>query len=90
MIQEDCEGNVNQITTRNPQANAIVERVHATIGDMIRSFGVNKTTNQVKWTNILSAVMFAVRTTVHTTLKASPAQLVFGRDAILRGGLAAD
>ena len=28
---------VKPITTRNPQANAIVERVHQTIGNMIRT-----------------------------------------------------
>ena len=35
------------------------------------------------WTGILSAVMFALRSTYHTTLEATPMQLVFGRDAIL-------
>jgi hypothetical protein len=32
---------------------------------------------------MLAATMFAVRATHHTTLQASPMQLVFGRDAIL-------
>ena len=35
------------------------------------------------WTGILSATMFAIRATVHTTLQYTPMQLVFGRDAIL-------
>jgi hypothetical protein len=35
------------------------------------------------WGGILSATMFAERATYHTTLQATPAQLVFGRDAIL-------
>jgi hypothetical protein len=35
------------------------------------------------WSGILAATMFAVRATFHTTLQASPMQLVFGRDAIL-------
>jgi hypothetical protein len=35
------------------------------------------------WTGILAATMFAVRARYHTTLQASPMQLVFGRDAIL-------
>jgi hypothetical protein len=35
------------------------------------------------WTGTLAATMFAVRATYHTTLQASPMQLVFGRDAIL-------
>jgi hypothetical protein len=36
-----------------------------------------------KWDGILSALGFAMRATVHTTNRASPAQLVFGRDAML-------
>ena len=32
---------------------------------------------------VLAAVSFALRATVHTTLQATPSQLVFGRDHIL-------
>ena len=35
------------------------------------------------WSGVLSAVMFGLRATFHTTLNATPSQLVFGRDAIL-------
>jgi hypothetical protein len=35
------------------------------------------------WSGILAAAMFAIRATYHTTLKATPMQLVFGRDALL-------
>ena len=35
---------------------------------------------------ILSATAFAVRSTYHTTLQATPGQLVFGRDMILNIG----
>ena len=35
------------------------------------------------WTGILAAVSFAVRATFHTTTRATPMQLVFGRDAML-------
>ena len=38
MIKNDVGIKVEPITTRNPQANAIVERVHQTIGNMIRTF----------------------------------------------------
>ena len=71
------------ITTRNPQANAIVERVHQTIGNMIRTFQVQDMDEDSPWGGILSAVAFAVRATVHTTTQATPMQLVFGRDAML-------
>ena len=35
------------------------------------------------WAGILSAASFAMKSTFHTTLKATPGQLVFGRDMIL-------
>ena len=35
------------------------------------------------WSGVLSAVMFGLRATFHTTLNATPSQLVFGRDSIL-------
>ncbi len=71
------------IVTRNPQANSIIEHVHQTIRNMIHSFELNKSTEKYPWDSILAAMMFAVQTTVHTTLQALPTQLVFGRDAIL-------
>ena len=40
-------------------------------------------TAEESWNGILSAAMFALRATYHTTLQATPMQLVFGRDAIL-------
>ena len=39
--------------------------------------------NNDPWSGILDATMFAAHPTYHTTLQASPMQLVFGRDAIL-------
>jgi Bacterial SH3 domain len=35
------------------------------------------------WGDILAATMFAVQATYHTTMQATPGQLVFGRDSIL-------
>jgi hypothetical protein len=35
------------------------------------------------WSGILSATMFAIRSTVHTTTQHTPMQLVFGRDSFL-------
>ena len=86
MIQDDYGVKKKPITKRNPQANAIVERVHQTIGNMIRSFEVQDMENldqEDPWSGILSAVAFAVRATLHTTTRATPMQLVFGRDAML-------
>ena len=43
-----------------------------------------------KWSGLLSAVRRAVVSTVHTTLLATPTQLVFGRDALLNISFQAD
>ena len=66
------------ITTRNPQSNAIIERIRQTIGNIIPTFDVSNIANNDPWSGILSATIFAVRATYHTTLQASPMQLVFG------------
>jgi hypothetical protein len=73
------------ITVRNPQANAIVERVHQVIGNIIRTFELenNYLNDNDPWKGILSATAFAVQSTFYTTLQNTPGQLVFGRDMIL-------
>ena len=71
------------ITTRNPQSNAIIERIHQTIGNIIRTFDVSNIVNNYPWSGSRAATMFAVHATYHTTLQASPMQLIFGRDDIL-------
>ena len=55
------------ITTRNPQANAILERVHQTIGNIIRTFSFEDLEEDDPWSGILSAEAFAIRATVGTT-----------------------
>ena len=71
------------ITTRKLQSNAIIERIHQTIGSIIRTFDVSNIVNNNEWSGILAITMFAVRATYHTTLQASPIQLVFGPESIL-------
>ena len=85
MIKNDYGIKRKGTSTRNPQANSILERIHLTIGNMIRTFQPHQASLDEKypWSGILSVVMFATRATYHTTLQATPAQLVFGRDAIL-------
>jgi hypothetical protein len=71
------------ITTRNPQANAMVERVHQTLHSMLATKEIGQGLDVWdKWEGILGAVGFAMRATVHMTTQATPMQLVFGRDAI--------
>ena len=83
MCQNDYGLKSKPITTRNPQSNSIIEQIHQTIGNIIRTFDVSNIVNKNQWSGIIAATMFAVRATYHTTLQASPIQLVFGRDSIL-------
>ena len=46
-------------------------------------FNVKNINKDEPWEGILAATMFSIRATFYTTMKASPMQLVFGRDAIL-------
>jgi RNase H-like domain found in reverse transcriptase/Reverse transcriptase (RNA-dependent DNA polymerase)/Integrase zinc binding domain len=72
-------------TAHNPQSNAIVERVHQVLGDMLRTFELEEQLldEQNPWSRFLSAAAFSIRSTYHTTLEATPGQLVFGRDMVL-------
>ena len=68
------------IMTRKPQANPFLERAHQNIGNIIYSFQLDKAKLNMDdpWEGILSTVIFAMQSTVHTTLGATPMQLVFG------------
>ena len=93
MIKNDYGVKVKPITTRNPQANAIVERVHQTIGNMIRTFELydnDGIDDDDPWSGILAAVMAAMRSTYSTTMQATPMQLVFGRDVVINTKFIAD
>ena len=72
------------ITTRNPQANSMVERAHQTIHNMIAAQNIRSKDDlpHGRWDGLLNAVGFAMRATLHTTMRATPAQLVFNRDMI--------
>ena len=91
MLKDDYGVSKKMITTRNPQANSMVERAHQTVHNMIRTNQLHADPNpEERIDGILSAIGFAMRSTYHTTLKATPSQLVFGRDAILNVGFQAD
>ena len=74
------------------QANAIVDRVHQTIGNIICTFTIQKIDldNVYPWEGIHSSTMFAIWSTVHTTSQHTLSRLVFGRDAILNMNQAAN
>ena len=81
------------ITTRNPQSNSMVERCHQTFGRMIDASQVRDKRDLdpfFGWDGILAACRKAMNSTVHTTSRATPTQLVFGRDAMLNASFEAD
>jgi len=84
MLRNDYGINRKLITTRNPQANSMVERAHQTVHNLIATQNITSKRDLPKdqWSGILSAVAFAMRATVHSTTRATPMQLVFNRDAI--------
>ena len=70
-------------TVRNPSAN-FVERTHQTLGNVIRAMDLENVTMDVKdpWSGILANAAWAIRSTVHTVLDATPGQIIFGRDML--------
>jgi hypothetical protein len=72
-------------TAYNPQANGIIECVHLVLGDALRTFELQEREMDVNdpWSSFLASAAFAIRSTYHTTLKATSGQLVFGRDMLL-------
>jgi transposase InsO family protein len=75
-------------TSHNPQANAIIERVHKVVNDMLRSFDSENNNENLEeqidnpFDYFLQSTAWDIRSTYHTTLQATPCQLVFGRDMI--------
>jgi hypothetical protein len=77
-------------TSQNPQANAfaIIDQVHKVVNNMLRWFDLEKEYLQEDneednpFDYFLHSTVWAIRSTHHTTLQATPCQLVFGRDMI--------
>lgn len=71
-------------TVKNPQANAILERVHGVFGDMLRTSGLDmsETVTNDDVDDFLTNAAWAIRSTHHTVLQSTPAAAVFGRDML--------
>ena len=72
------------ITVKNPRANAIVERMHRVLGDMIRAQLTKRHHSEDPIRDMLSAAAYGIRATVHGITRHSPSQLAYGKDMILR------
>jgi hypothetical protein len=71
-------------SVKNPQANAILERIHAVLGNMLHTSELDMA-ELVKASDIdvfLSDAAWAVCSIYHTVLKASPGAAIFGRDML--------
>ena len=67
-------------SVRNPQANAILERVHQTIMAMLRTAELDMadTVSESDIADFLTNAAWAVRSTYHTVLKPHQVQLFLG------------
>jgi hypothetical protein len=82
----------NPTIVKNPQANAILEHIHAVLGNMLHTSELYMA-EMVKASNInvfLSDATWAVCSTYHTVLKASPGAAIFGQDMLFDIPLKAD
>ena len=74
---------VRPITSRNPQAYAILEWVNHTIGNILRTFKVQNMVldDENSSDGIFASTILFLRTTVHATTQYTPTQLLFGRNS---------
>ena len=66
---------------KNPQANAILERMHQITMTMLRTAELDMA-DTVARSDISDFLKWAVRSTYHTVLNASPGAAIFGRDML--------
>ena len=75
-------------TVKNPQANAICERLHQSISNTLRTMLHMYSPNTIDQTNDImdtcfATTVYASKVAIHCTLNMSPGALVFQRDMIL-------
>jgi hypothetical protein len=70
-----------QTSLKNPQANAILERIHAVLGNMLRTSELDMA-EMVKASDLEVFLTGAICSTYHIVLKASPGAAIFGQDML--------
>jgi hypothetical protein len=77
---------------KNPQANAICERVHQVLGTMMHTAELDMadSVHPADIDTFIDNAAWAICTTYHTVLKASPGAVIFGRDMLFDIPLIAD
>eukprot|EP00957_Ditylum_brightwellii_P107334 8190249-Ditylum_brightwellii.AAC.1 len=71
-------------TIRNPQANAVLDHVHQVVGNMLCTQELEKRsfTKDDPWGEVLASTTWAISSTYHAMLGATPGQLIYGRDML--------
>ena len=71
-------------TSKNPAANAILERIHGVFGDMMRTSDINNLehVDSQLIDEFITNTAWAIRSSYHTVLKATPGAAIFGRDML--------
>ena len=67
-------------------SNALLERIHQVLGNLVRTFTISTQTHVDKndlWTGILDAAASLIISTTNKLKGYSPGQLIFGRDMII-------
>jgi hypothetical protein len=82
-------------TTKNPQANAVCERMHSTVGDMLCTVISTHPPKDVAQAyeivdSTLASAQYAIGAAIHPTLQISSGALVFQRDMVLPIPIIAD
>ena len=93
MVKNDYGTERKPMMVRNSQANATIERVHQTLGDMMQTSQIGSRDDfddLDPWSGILTATAFAMRSMYHTMTHVASVQLVFGKDTPLNVQLEAD
>jgi hypothetical protein len=72
------------ITIKNPQVNAICEHIHQVLGTMMRTSEIDmaKSVEPADIDTFVDSAAWAICSTYHTVLKASPGAAIFGRDML--------
>jgi hypothetical protein len=71
-------------TIKNPTANSVLERIHGVFGNMLRtsSLDMAATVTPEDIDDVILNAAWAIRSTHHTVLNATPGAAIFGRDML--------
>ena len=85
LIEDEYGITAKPSTSVNPVSNAVLGRIHQVIGNLVRTFNVQRTyvDKNDPLTGILAASVFSIHLTTNRQRDYSPGQLIFGRYMIL-------